>query len=254
MVGSPAGVDTSNSTLVSLNYAYALDRASGLFSFYGKSHEAKVYQQQSKSLKNAVSELCFNPEKQLLQDTPFEEIYSQHTNIWGVLTDAIPKEKQKEVIRKVLTDESLIQCTIYFRFYLFQAMKKVGLAEEYLEQLDPWHEMIAKGLSTFEEGDYDERSDCHAWGSTPNYDLLATVCGIRPAAPGFREIEIAPAFGKLNFIKAKMPHPKGRIEVDLQKNGNGVKGFVVIPENSKGVFKWKGKSQDLTGGKTLIEF
>jgi hypothetical protein len=254
MVGSPAGVDTSNSALVSLNYAYALDRASQLFDFFGKSHEAKVYHKQAELLKKAVYNLCFNSEKQLLRDTPFEEIYSQHTNIWGVLTDAIPKEKQKEVIRKVLTDESLIQCTIYFRFYLFQAMKKVGLAEEYLEQLDPWHEMIAKGLSTFEEGDYDERSDCHAWGSTPNYDLLATVCGIRPAAPGFREIEIAPAFGKLNFIKAKMPHPKGRIEVDLQKNGNGVKGFVVIPENSKGVFKWKGKSQDLTGGKTLIEF
>ncbi len=75
------------------------------------------------------------PKKQLLKDTPFEEIYSQHSNIWGVLTDAIPKEKQKEVIQKVLTDKSLIQCTIYFRFYLFQAMKKVGLADEYIEQL-----------------------------------------------------------------------------------------------------------------------
>lgn len=236
MVGSPAGADTSNSALVSLNYAYALDRALELFAFYGKSHEAKVYRDQSSLLKKAVYQLCFNSEKQLLRDTPFEEIYSRHTNIWGVLTDAIPKEKQKEVIRKVLTDKSLIQCTIYFRFYLFQAMKKVGLAYEYLEQLCPWHEMIAKGLSTFEEGDYDERSDCHAWGSKPNYDLLATVCGISPLKPGFREIEIAPAFGKLTFIKAKMPHPKGKIVVDLKKTGsNNVSGFVTIPENTTGI-------------------
>jgi len=253
MVGSPAGVDTSNSALISLNYAYALDRASELFAIYGKKHEATVYQNQSESIKKAVYKLCFNPEKQLLKDTPFEEIYSQHTNIWGVLTDAIPKEKQKEVIQKVLADKSLIQCTIYFRFYLFQAMKKVGLANEYIEQLGPWHDMIAKGLTTFEEGDYDERSDCHAWGATPNYDLLATVCGIRPAAPGFSKIEISPAFGKLTFMKAKMPHPKGLIEVDLKKTmSNNVSGFVTIPQNTTGIFLWNGKSKLLNGGKTEI--
>jgi hypothetical protein len=133
-------------------------------------------------------------------------------------------------------------------------MKKVGLADEYIEQLGPWHEMIAKGLTTFEEGDYDERSDCHAWGATPNYDFLATVCGIRPAAPGFRKIEIEPAFGKLTFIKAKMPHPKGLIEVDLKKTGNGITGFVSIPENTTGFFKWKGETKVLNGGKTVIEF
>ncbi len=253
MVGSPAGVDTSNSALVSLNYAYALDRASELFAFYGKNHEASDYKNQAESIKRAVYDLCFNTEKQLLKDTPFEEIYSQHSNIWGVLTDAIPEEKQREVIRKVLTDKTLIQCTIYFRFYLFQAMKKVGLADEYIEQLGPWHDMIAKGLTTFEEGDYDERSDCHAWGATPNYDFLATVCGIRPAAPGFSKIEIAPAFGKLTFMKAKMPHPKGIIEVDLKKTGNNnVSGFVTIPDNTTGVFIWNGKLKLLKGGKTEI--
>lgn len=253
MVGSPAGVDTSNSVLISLNYAYALDRASELFAFYGKKHESSAYQNQSESIKKAVYQLCFNQQKQLLKDTPFEEIYSQHSNIWGVLTDAIPKEKQKEVIQKVLTDKSLIQCTIYFRFYLFQAMKKVGLAGEYIEQLGPWHDMIGKGLTTFEEGDYDERSDCHAWGSTPNYDLLATVCGIRPAKFGFNEIEIAPTFGKLTFLKAKMPHPKGIIEVDLKKTGsNNISGFVNIPGNTTGIFHWNGKSKVLKGGKTEI--
>ncbi len=255
MVGSPAGVDTSNSALVSLNYAYALDRASELFSYYGKEHEAKKYLKQSSSIKKAVYRLCFDEEKQILKDTPYEDVYSQHTNIWGVLTDAIPHEKQKDVIRKVLSDKSLIQCTIYFKFYLFQAMKKVGLADEYLEQLGPWHEMIAKGLTTFEEGDYDERSDCHAWGSTPNYDLLATVCGIRPASPGFKKIEIAPAPGKLNFVKAKMPHPNGMIEVDLKKNEkHGITGYVAIPYGVTGKFIWKGETIFLTGGKTEIEF
>jgi len=131
-------------------------------------------------------------------------------------------------------------------------MKKVGLADEYLEQLGPWREMINKGLTTFEEGDYDERSDCHAWGSTPNYDLLATVCGIRPASPGFKRIEIKPAFGKLHIIKAKMPHPEGTIEMDLKKIEKGISGFVSIPENTSGVFEWMGNRINLIGGKTSI--
>ncbi len=254
MVGSPAGVDTSNSALISLNYAYALDRATELFNYFGEEHKADIYQNQAVSIKKAVFSNCFNPDRQLLKDTPFEEIYSQHTNIWGVLTDAIPPEKQKEVIQKVLTDSTLIQCTIYFRFYLFQAMHKVGLADEYLEQLGPWHEMLAKGLTTWEEGDYDERSDCHAWGSTPNYDLLATVCGIRPLVPGFKEIEIKPAFGKLKFMKATMPHPNGFIQLDLTKNINGkISGFVEIPQNSSGVFKWKNAEIQLSEGKNNIE-
>jgi len=134
-------------------------------------------------------------------------------------------------------------------------MHKVGLADEYLEQLTPWQTMIDKGLTTFEEGDYDERSDCHAWGATPNYDLLATVCGIRPAAPGFNKIEIKPSFGKLNYIKAKMPHPKGIIEVDLVKSdGNKISGFVSIPESITGIFYWNGEQKILTGGKCEISF
>ncbi len=254
MVGCPAGADTSNSALISLNYAFALDRAAELFRFYGKQFEATRYNEEAELIKKSVYKNCFDPEKQLLKDTPFEKSFSQHTNIWGVLTDAVPKEKQKELMRRVLADKSLIQCTIYFRFYLFQAMHKVGLSGQYMAQLAPWHEMINKGLTTFEEGDYDERSDCHAWGATPNYDLLATVCGIRPATPGFKSIEIKPAFGKLDFMKAEMPHPLGIIKVDLLKSADGkLTGFVTIPEKTSGILYWKGKQKSLIGGKQEIQ-
>ena len=253
-VGSPAGVDTSNSALISLNYAYALDCASELFQYFGKEYEAEKFSEQAAMLKTSVFTLCFDEEKGLLKDTPFENTFSQHTNIWGVLTDAIPKELQKDVIQKLLVDSSLIQTTIYYKFYLFQAMHKVGLANEYLNQLKTWEEMIEKGLTTFEEGDYDERSDCHAWGSTPNYDLLATVCGIRPGKPGFKEVEIKPALGKLNFVDAQMPHPNGIIKVELKRKGQmGVEGFVDIPENLWGEFIWNGRVQKLLPGENVID-
>ena len=89
-------------------------------------------------------------------------------------------------------------------------MKKVGLGDEYLAQLGPWRQMLALGLTTWAENPEPTRSDCHAWSAHPNFDLLATVAGIEPAAPGFREVAIQPHLGPLKQLKATLPHPAGR--------------------------------------------
>lgn len=254
MCGAPAGVDTSNSALISLQFAYALDNASELFRFYGDDYQAQKYNVLATKIKKSVYRLCYNSDKELLQDTPLNSMFSQHTNIWGVLTDAIPEKDQKRVIEIILHDSMLIQTTIYFKFYLFQAMYKVGLANDYLSQLTPWYEMLEKGLTTTEEGDFYERSDCHAWGASPNYDFLATVCGIRPLTPGFKEVEIKPAFGNLKFLKAKMPHPNGTIEVNLEKKGKyGISGSVTLPLNTKGRFIWNDITIEMKSGATQIK-
>ncbi len=48
---------------------------------------------------------------------------------------------------------------------MFRAMKKAGFAEEYLDQLAPWHEILALGLTTWAEKAEPTRSDCHAWSA-----------------------------------------------------------------------------------------
>jgi hypothetical protein len=252
-VGAPAGVDTSSSTLISLNYAYALDRAGILFDYFKFSDQAQRYQIQSSKIKKAVYEHCFEKRSGYLRDAPDKTVFSQHSQIWGVLTDAIPMEDQANVMTRMLTDTSLIQTTIYFTFYTFQALHKVGMANTYLELLGPWYAMLDKGLSTFEEGDYDERSDCHAWGASPNYDLLATVCGIRPVEPGFNAMEIRPALGNTSFMNAKMPHPKGLITLQLRrKDKDGIGGQITIPPDTKATFYWRDRKIELKEGENLI--
>ncbi|WP_321290502.1 alpha-L-rhamnosidase C-terminal domain-containing protein [uncultured Sunxiuqinia sp.] len=254
MCGMAYGADSGNSALISLQFAYALDNASELFQHFGHDYEASKYKNLASKIKDAVYQLSFNKQKGFFRDTPTDDIYSQHTNIWAVLTDAIPQSEQKELIERVITEKSLIQTSIYFRFYLFQAMYKAGLANDYLSQLGDWKQMIEKGLSTFEEGDYLERSDCHAWGASPNYDFLATVCGIRPLKSGFKEVSIKPAFGDLKTVHAKMPHPKGKIEMKLTVKGeSGIIGFVSLPENTTGTFEWFGKHIQISPGKNIID-
>jgi hypothetical protein len=170
-----------------------------------------------------------------------------------VLTDALPAGEQTSLIRQTLADTSLIQCATYFQFYLFKAMKKAGLGNQYIEQLQPWRNMLANNLSTFSEWEVNPRSDCHAWSASPNYDLLATVCGIEPASAGFQTVNIAPHLGSLRFVKASMPHPQGEIQVDLKRKGKiGIEGSIRLPAPLTGTFTWQGKTIELKAGTQKI--
>jgi hypothetical protein len=252
-VGVPAGADTGNSALISLNYAYALARASELFEHYGYVETAKKYVDQAGKITRAAFQLCWDPDRGLMADTPEKTVFSQHTNIQAILTGAIVPEQMQPLMEKILSDTSLIQTTVYYKFYLFQALQKSGMGDRYIPLLKPWKEMLDKGLTTFEEGDYDERSDCHAWGSSPCYHFLSLICGITPCEPGFASVRIAPNLGSLSRIKGYMPHPQGTILLEVRRKGNnGIEGSVTLPGNLKGTFIWNEQIIELIPGKQNI--
>jgi hypothetical protein len=252
LCGAPAGVDDGNSALISLNFVYALERAEELFSFFGKNQKAIKYHDLAGRIRKSVYKNCFDEKKGLLADTPLKQEFSQHTNIFGILTGTFPQDELQNVMKNILQNDSLIQTTIYFKFYLFEALKQADMGDLYLDQFGPWYDMINEGLTTFEEGDYDDRSDCHAWGASPLYHFMTIVGGITPVEPGFKKIEIKPAFGKLRDINLSVPHPDGELNVNLVRKKNGVKGSIILPENVKGKFIWEGKRFELTGGKNSI--
>ena len=66
------------------------------------------------------------------------------------------------------------------------------------------------------------RSDCHAWGSHPMYHALASVAGIRPAAPGFAAVRIEPQPGPLTAIRCAVPHPSGlEVRLEIARGADG---------------------------------
>jgi hypothetical protein len=247
------GTNDGNSSIVSMQFAYALQRAVELFRYYGQPEKAENYAKMAEQITKAVYEKCWDESRGYLADTPEKNEFSMHAQIFGVLTNTIPESAQKAFVQRFMNDKSLFQPTMYFRFYLTQALKKTGLADLYTETLGLWYDMLDKGLTTFAENPDPARSDCHAWSASPDYDFLATVAGIRPGSPGFKTVEIAPALGKLSFIKGQMPHPAGIISFDLKRKGtNGIIGEIVLPEGLTGSFIWNGKSIPIKG-KTNIE-
>ncbi len=167
----------------------------------------------------------------------------------AVLGEVITGAEATEVMDRVLTDKSLSPASIYFRFYVNEAMRKAGLGERYLGELGPWRKMLALGLTTWAETDEPSRSECHAWGASPNIELFRTVLGVDSAAPGFRKVRIAPALGTLARAAGTIPHPRGDITVAYVVKGTRLEAEVRLPEGVDGELSWHGQTRPLPAGR-----
>ena len=253
--GVPPGAEEGHSTLITLQWVYALDYAAELFDYYDKPEQAKRYRSLSERTKQVVLSSSYDRGRDLLADTPEKESFSQHTNIMAILTNTVPEEEQLTLFDNLLADTSLVQCNIYYRFYLTRAAQKVGRADYFIDHLDTWKNMLAHGLTTFAEHENERRSDCHAWSASPNYEFLNTVCGIQPAAAHFREVIIAPALGHLSRVSGSMPHPQGNISVTLERKGEkGLTGEITLPNGLSGEFRWQDQVIPLRGGTQPIVY
>lgn len=107
------------------------------------------------------------------------------------------------------------------------------------------------GLTTWAEiSDLEHnRSDCHAWGASPNIEFFRTVLGIDSDAPGFSRIKIEPHLGKMDNASGEIPHPNGVVAVKYAKVGRKWAILINLPISTDGVLVWKGKSYPLKGGK-----
>jgi hypothetical protein len=251
--GTPDGAMDGNSSIITLQYVYTLQQAAELFAAFGHKQQAEHYRSLASRLSESVYKRCFDKRRQEMANTPEQKTFSQHASILAVMTGSVPKGEMQKVMNKVLTDSTLSQATFYYRFYLNQALKRAGMAGMYYSQLKPWREMIANGLTTFAENPDPTRSDCHAWSASPNYDFLATICGIGPGSPGFATARIEPAMGELTQATGVVPLPQGNIQVSLVKKGrDGIEADIQLPGDMKGEFHWRGQSVKLNGGRHKV--
>ncbi len=251
--GQPAGIREGGSAIVSLQFAWALQQAAALADAYGQTAEATRWRDISARILAAVRQNCWDPQRKLFADTPDRDRFSQHVNALAVLTGAIGGPEATDLMRRVRDDATLTQCTLYFRFYLLRAAKQVGLGDDYLRALGPWHDMLARGLTTFAERPDPTRSDCHAWSASPVYELLATVCGIEPASPGFRRVTIEPHLGELRRVGGRVPHPAGPIEVNFERADDGLRAEIGLPPGISGTLLWRGETIELRPGAQTIQ-
>ena len=235
-----------------LLYAYQL--AAELERQLGLGEQADIYQRQAEQLMASIEKNYWDAARGLYADHSEKDAYSQHANALAIVTGTAKGEKALAIAEALESDTTLAPASIYFKFYVHQAMTMAGLGDHYLSWLDKWRENISMGLTTWgETSDVDgTRSDCHAWGASPNIEFYRTVLGIASDAAGFKHVRIEPHLGNIRKIGGEMPHPEGKVSVDYQVDGEHVRATISLPVRTVGTFVWKGKNYLLNSGKNTI--
>lgn len=251
--GAPLKGADGCSINMDLQYLYALQMMANMEKVAGNTSTAEKYLANASRIAESVKKAYWNGPRGLFADRSEQDNYSQHGNALAILCGIAPDAKA--LAEKLLTDESLAQCTIYYKFYLHQAYVKAGLGDDYLKWLDIWRENMAMGLSTWGEDAnvFGTRSDCHAWGASPNIELYRTVLGIDSDAVGFKRVRIEPHLGSIKEIGGTIPHPSGSISVQYKVKGNHMEASVELPRDVEGLFVWRGKEQNLHGGRNILK-
>jgi hypothetical protein len=249
--GVPPQDANGDSTIITLHLIEALREAAELESAYGDPVFAQRYRQTAAKSVHAIQTLCWNAQNHLFTDTPHGNHYSQHTNAMAVWLDVALPAAQRGIMTHILDPanaSTISPASYYYRFYLNRALEHAGMGDQYIQQLQPWREMIALGLTTWAEQPEPTRSDSHAWSAHPNFDLLNIVAGIQPASLGFKSVLVAPHLGPLHTLTASYPHPQGSIDVQYTREDGHLHAVIHLPQGLDGTFRWKSRSYPILYG------
>ncbi len=242
---APVG-PSGRSSIIDFQYVWILQNAAEIERYFGYPELAARYEAKIKALKPVLHQLYWDANRGLYADTEVHDKFSQHANSLAILAGF----DTGGVSSKLLTDKDLAPASIYFKYYLHLALTKAGQGNDYLKWLDKWKENIDMGLTTWAETSdiSTSRSDCHAWGSSPNIEFFRIVLGVDSDAPAFAKVKIEPHLGELKEVEGVVPHPQGEIRVQY-KSGSA---SIILPGTVNGTFVWQGKKYPLKSGKNLV--
>jgi hypothetical protein len=192
------------------------------------------------------------PQRRLWADVADGSKVSQHTQALALLAGVVEPAERESLAERMLSDADLVPASIYFKYYVHQAVIRAGLGDRYLDLLGEWRRMLDLGLTTWAEKADPTRSDAHAWGASPNIEFLRSIVGVDSTGPRFSRVGITPHLGALTEVSGRVPHPKGFVDVVLKRSGDALDATITLPEGVSGDLFWKGKRYPLQPGAQTV--
>ncbi|MCR5783375.1 MAG: hypothetical protein K6G90_11660 [Clostridia bacterium] len=251
-------------TCLCMYYFGALKTAESIYSALGDGSRSGVIRERRDSLRESVLSFLWDDKRGLFFEglntpTPAELVgewlpqniekryYRKHANILAAYFGFFDKEKNREVLRRIIDDDSLGEVQPYFQHFLLDAIYRNGLRDEYtLRLLDQWKPFVKECPKGLPEGFYKptpgycfDRS--HAWGGTPAYALPLAVAGLEILEPGFKKIRLSPSCLGLDRVTARVPTPYGVITVTT---GKGIRDEITVPAEIQVIIEGEEKCQN----------
>ncbi len=190
--GTPVICRGEGISIYSMMYAHALRCAARLQRAVGRGAVAEEYLLRADEVLDAVRASCYDTASGLYANSEKKEKFSQHAQIWAVLTGLEKGEAARELLRRSMTLEA--QAGYAFAYLWFRALEKAECYEELGgEMKERFLGLIDMHCSTIPETPYDyTRSECHAWGAVALYEFTTMTLGVKLVDNSPRILKIAP--------------------------------------------------------------
>ncbi|KAM0334425.1 hypothetical protein ACHAQA_001451 [Verticillium albo-atrum] len=228
-----SGRESNRHTYFSMLYSFVLQHAAKLLRDVGRPGNAAEYESKADHLTKAVLQHCYDGRffTDSTADVADEQAYSQHCQIFAILSGAAKPEDRTRLLQESFANTKFSKCSYMMQFYALRAFSLAGddAYETYWQDVwTPWRQMLAANLTTWEEDDVRQRSDCHAWGSVPLYEFCTEVAGVRPVAPGCAKILFKPRVRLSERIDADIALGGDNLAKVSWRNGTGGERYVEL--------------------------
>ncbi len=145
---------------------------------------------------------------------------SLHASMFPAAMGLVPPGQEAAVMAFIRSRG--MACSVYGAQYLLEACYRLGAADHALALMTAehdrgWLNMIKAGSTvTLEAWDHRYKNNLdwnHAWGAAPANIIPRFLVGVRPAAPGFGSVHLAPQPATLAAFDAQVPTCKDPLRV-----------------------------------------
>ncbi|MEZ4684084.1 MAG: alpha-L-rhamnosidase C-terminal domain-containing protein [Caldilineaceae bacterium] len=234
-----ANVDKrGQSTALNAHFVRALQVSAELAEIYGLSPRAAALRTQAKEVAAAINRHLWDDVRGVYTDCRIDGVQSQRVsqqvNGFCLAYGIVPPDRQERVIayitdsdRVTLTaampmlyepppfDEAhdVVMAQPFCAHHLHRGLALAGRGDLMLANIrERWGAMVKAGSTTIWELWSPMASQCHAWSTTPTFDLSTYVLGVTPLADGFARVQIAPQPVDLDWAEGTVSTPHGPIQ------------------------------------------
>lgn len=213
--GAPSCGGQKIVAIVSAMYVYVLREAAKLNVLCGRQSTADEYRTLADATASAIQSLCYHADRGLYSDDLRGEYYSQHMQVWCVLSGIAEGETARRIMENALTLDA--KCTFAYAYFWFRALESVGLYDHSDTMMDRLRALPALGCTTIPETPDAPRSDCHAWGAIAIYEFAAIILGVRTVDAAKKRIRIAPRIDGRHHACGTVYTGIGKVFVEWKK-------------------------------------
>lgn len=244
-------------TALNAQFVHALGVAAELAELYGLPQRADAWRVQAEGMAQAINRCLWDESRGVYVDSRVAGVQSrrvsQQTNGICLAYGLAPADRQERLIAYV-TDPDRVKLTAamgplyqppafdeerdvvlaqpFCAHHLHRGLVAAGRADLAVENIRRrWGAMIEAGSTTIWELWSPLASQCHAWSTTPTFDLSTYVLGIAPLADGFAKARVAPHPCDLAWARGGLPTPLGAVEVAWEREEGGIALNVHAPES-----------------------